>query len=507
MGINSESRESERHGADREIARGLVFVSGRNCASYLKACIGSLARQTYRHFDVLLVNDASTDGTADVAAQMLAEQFAGRHEIVRNDTQWGKARNAYELLTTRREADFVAILDGDDQLVDENVLEDMANAYAAGHDVVWTNYCTDRGRLGSNGALDPFQSPRGQGWRTSHFFSFRRCLIDSVPIAYFQDDEGQWLMAACDFAIAYPVLDQTRRYLFIRRAAYQYTETNENSHHNLDPRSQGLNSQSQLRNAAIVLQKKALPCTRLPGEVPAALHAALSFKFAQLNEKLDRALQDIGGVVRTVTQIPFVDHAVSELASKDKIPLSWLGDTGGWALDAGFLYHVSQTMDHYQNPRVLEFGSGRGSKSLARLCASRGGTLTSVEHNPQWFEHTRAELQSASLAGCARVLLCPLLSVEFYGTKGKFYDMKWLSESDIFDIVIIDGPPTLTCSLARLPALPAIAQHLSTDGFHVYLDDFEREEEQRIVQIWRTVAPDFKYQTLRFAKAACEITL
>jgi uncharacterized HAD superfamily protein len=494
------------HPGDQQTVRGLVFVTGRNFAPYVKACIGSLARQTYRSFDVLLVDDASTDDSAALAEQTLAELLPGRHRVIRNATQYGKARNAFELLPTQSQADFVAILDGDDQLIDDNVLGDMANAYGSGYDVVWTNYRTDRGRLGSNCSLDPFQSPRGQGWRTSHFFSFRRSLIESVPISYFQDDQGRWLMAACDFAIAYPVLDQTRRYLFIPRLSYQYTETNSQSHHNLDPQSIGLNSRHQAANSAIVLQKKPLACTRYPTEMSGVLYSALSVKFTQLDERQNQLLLRTDAISRLLPQTPYAELAMGELISKENIPLQWLRDAGELTIDPGFLHHLSQTMDRYRNPRVFEFGTGRGAKSLARLCANRGGQLTSIEHDPQWFEQTRLEIENQHLSSSARVMFCPLQDVDFYGIKGKFYDMKWLSQSDVFDIVIVDGPPAATCPLARLPALPWIAQNLSTEGFHVFLNDFERDEEQKIVQIWRAVAPEFKYQTLRFVKDVCQIT-
>ena len=41
-------------------------------------------------------------------------------------------------------------------------------------------------------------------------------------------------MSACDQAIALPVLDQTRRYKYFDRTAYEYTCDNLMSHHNIN---------------------------------------------------------------------------------------------------------------------------------------------------------------------------------------------------------------------------------------------------------------------------------
>lgn len=485
---------------------GLVFMTARNCEAYVVDGLRSLARQSHADFRVLFVDDASTDATAARAASALNELFPGRHELVRNTQAFGKARNAHEHLRRQQGAEFIAILDADDQLSDDAVLADMARAYALGCDVVWSNYRTDRGRLGANGPLDPFRSPRGQGWRSSHFFSFRKCLFDAVPAAYLQDEQGQWLTAACDFAIAYPVLDQTRRYHFIARPAYRYTETNLASHHNADPESRGLNSRIQQKNAHLVLAKPPLPCTRFAAEVPAVQDAALGLQFAQLNDKLARTLEAVTRLQETAAAAPFVQQALEALTVKEQVPLAWLRDAGGWALDVGLLHHLAGTLDGYKQPRVLEFGSGRGSKVLARLCANRGGSLVSVEHDPKWHRHTSDAIERAGLGAHARVRLCPLQDVDFMSVPGRFYDMSWLTAQDVFDVVVVDGPPAKTCKLARLPALPSVSTHLAKTGFHVFLDDYEREEEKQIVEFWRALAPEMRYETLTFGKGVCEIS-
>lgn len=490
-----------------DVGRVVLFMTGRDCERYVERAVLSAAAQTHASTYVVFVDDASRDRTASRARDALDRHFPARHAFVRNAQPWGKARNAsVHLRAALRPGDVVAVLDADDHLVDDGVVADVVRLYEQGFDVVWTNYRTDQGLLGGNRPLDPFSSPRQQGWVTSHFFTFRGHLLGAVPESYFQDEDGQWLQSACDVALALPVLDQTRRYAFLPRPAYEYTQTNPRSHHNLDPRSEGLSSPGQTANAHVVLSKEPLPCTRFATDVSATLNSALSFSFGQLEEHLRLLRNAVSRAHDTALRAPFHHLAVERLANEEHVPLSWLRDVGGWALDAEFLEHLRGVLDRYDAPRVLEFGSGRGTKALARLCENRGGSLVSIDHDASWHADTTSQLERHGLTGTASVRLCPLQDVDFYGVAGRFYDMSWLSPEDVFDVVVVDGPPTVTSALARLPALPAVAAHLSPKGFDVFLDDYEREAEKKVVEIWRTVAPDLRYETLAFSKQVCAIS-
>lgn len=487
--------------------RGLVFVCGRNGAAYVERCLASLAAQQGACFDVLYVDDASTDGSGELAARLLPGLLPGRHELVRSAERKGKARHAYELLRQREGHDFVAIVDADDELIDPLALSTLARAYVQGFDIVWTDFVTDTGLPGGNGPLDAFDSPRTQGWQSSHLFSFRRLLIDRVPVDHFKDSQGQWLDAACDFAIAYPLLDQTRRYLFVPTAAYRYTCGNPQSHHNQAGPAAGLSSQRQRDCAAQVLAKPALACWRPVHEHAAAMNSAVGVKLHQMHVDLAQCFQRIDGLERQVQAAPFRQIALQRLALQEHVPLPWLRQAGEWALDAGLLDHLAGVLDRYERPRVLEYGSGLGSKTLARLVGNRQGTLVCVEHDEAWAGRTRGEFRQWGLEGHARVEHCPLVPVEFFGHHGLFYDMSFLQDADQFDVVIIDGPPARTCALARLPGLPALARHLPAGGFHVFLDDHERAEEQEIVRIWQSMVPELRVTPLVFDKGVCEITV
>lgn len=482
-------------------------MTGRDVADRVEVALRSVAEQDHPAVHVLLVDDASTDGTAQVARRLLDELFPGRHTLVTNRSVFGKARNCSTHLRAHlAKGTFVAVVDADDALAAPDVLSEVAGRYALGFDVVWTNFRTETGGRGRNRALDPFRSPRGQGWVTSHLFTFRAELLAQVPEDYFRDEQGVWLESAADFALCYPVLDQTRRYAFLPREGYVYTASNPASHHNRGEGTVGLSSSAQQRNAEIVLAKPPLPCTRFATEPAPVLHAALAHRAATEDASRQLLVQALEATRREAEAAPFTAVALQALQQQERVPLSWLRAVGGWALDVQLLHHLAEVLDRYPQPRVLELGSGTGTRVLAQLVANRGGSLLTLEHDVQWQQRTTGLLERAGLETVATVALAPLVEVEFYEVPGRFYDTSVLTDQHVFDIVVVDGPPTDTGHLARLPALPAVAPHLSPAGFHVFLDDFERDQEKQIVEVWRVIAPELHYEELLFTKAVCEIT-
>lgn len=245
--------------------RALAFISASNCERYIEKTLISIARQSFKNIRVLLINDASTDRTRLIALQTLNNLFQDRFTYVENNLNLGKAHNAYTYIRNE-ESDFVFIVDGDDYLIDSDIIEIFSKLYLNKLDVVWSNYITSNGYIGHCAKLDSNLHPRNQTWRTSHLFSFRLSLFKNIPCNYFKDQNNDWIMSACDQAIAYPILDQTRRYRYVDRLSYCYTIDNPNSHHNKNKRDGvilGFDSVTQRINAKIIQSKEPMTLINL----------------------------------------------------------------------------------------------------------------------------------------------------------------------------------------------------------------------------------------------------
>lgn len=486
-------------------ARALIYMTGHDCARYVAAALESLVWQTHSALQVLFIDDASCDGTGDIARELLARHFEGRHRFVRNEQRWGKARNAHvHLRAAIDEADFVAILDADDQLISTRAVADLANEYEAGFDVVWTAFVTDTGQPGCSGPLDPFRPPRGQGWRTSHFFSFRAELLRPVPEDYFQDDQGAWLQSACDQAIAWPILDQTRRWRHLPLVALRYTSLNPQSHHNRGPQANPYSSREQSLNAQIVLDKPPLPCRRwLLAEHAAADHA------------LARGLEGLQSAPGHKTPQGAVCHpARTDLATAQAATVAWQQaacaalaahcpalltlalDGQAPAPDVALVWRWWQWLRAGSPaPRVLEVGAGPLAPVLHALVHGLGGTLSSVCAERDQAERLHARLQAAGLDG--DVHWTPLAEAEFDGVRARFPDLGRLPDSmNDFDVAIVGTTASPDGARAGLLALPMLAPRLRAERFRLCLWSPEDPAPLREAQIlWERAVPELSCTT------------
>ena len=91
-----------------------VITPAYNATLYLPAALESALQQTVQDFEVIVVDDGSTDGTFEVAAEFARRD--PRISVIRQENGGiGSARNA-ALRTARGE--WIALLDSDDMWLD-----------------------------------------------------------------------------------------------------------------------------------------------------------------------------------------------------------------------------------------------------------------------------------------------------------------------------------------------------------------------------------------------------
>ncbi|HLT89176.1 MAG TPA: glycosyltransferase [Sphingobacterium sp.] len=86
-----------------------VFMAAYNAADYIAASIESVLKQTYDHFELLIVDDGSTDNTVEIIQRF----HDPRIRLIQNDGNKGQpyTRN---LALTEAKGEFLAVLDSDD---------------------------------------------------------------------------------------------------------------------------------------------------------------------------------------------------------------------------------------------------------------------------------------------------------------------------------------------------------------------------------------------------------
>lgn len=126
-----------------------VIVPAFNAAETIITALRSLAQQTHRNLEVLIVNDCSTDETEQVAAAFCAND--SRFRLIRSSANCGSyaCRN---LALADASGDYVTLLDADDWAHPQKIELQLAEASISNSPynyVMWTRCTTDLAFLGN----------------------------------------------------------------------------------------------------------------------------------------------------------------------------------------------------------------------------------------------------------------------------------------------------------------------------------------------------------------------
>ncbi|MFG2692631.1 CDP-glycerol glycerophosphotransferase family protein [Kitasatospora sp. NPDC048407] len=151
-----------------------VVVPFQDVEMYLAECLESIARQSYRDFEVILVDDGSTDASTAIAQNMCARD--ARFRLIRQDANGpGHARNT-GLRALHPDAEFLVFADGDD-VVPEHAYETLLRTLEeSGSDFV-------SGNVQMMNSTRKWQSPLHKGpmeanRRGTHITRFEKLIYD-----------------------------------------------------------------------------------------------------------------------------------------------------------------------------------------------------------------------------------------------------------------------------------------------------------------------------------------
>jgi glycosyltransferase involved in cell wall biosynthesis len=96
-----------------------IIIPNYNNGKWLDKCLNSVLNQTYKNYEIIFVDDMSTDNSLEVASRLLKD-----HKVIplRQKRLNGGARNAGIL---EANSDYIMCLDSDDWLKHENVLQEI----------------------------------------------------------------------------------------------------------------------------------------------------------------------------------------------------------------------------------------------------------------------------------------------------------------------------------------------------------------------------------------------
>lgn len=92
-----------------------VIVPIYNAEKYLKKCLDSITKQTYKNLEIILVNDGSTDESINIIEEYVAKDS----RIININKENGGIGSAYEVAFISMTGDYVSFVDSDDYIAIE----------------------------------------------------------------------------------------------------------------------------------------------------------------------------------------------------------------------------------------------------------------------------------------------------------------------------------------------------------------------------------------------------
>jgi predicted O-methyltransferase YrrM len=176
-----------------------------------------------------------------------------------------------------------------------------------------------------------------------------------------------------------------------------------------------------------------------------------------------------------------------------------------WAISPDAIALILTDLQERTDPRIVEFGCGQSTVIFASWVKLHGGLVTTYEHDPQYADVIRKQLDALGLS--AHVDLRVVALVETPAVAGlptsKSYDLP--ANQERFDVALIDGPPYWAGEAGRYYPLKWSVDRLNPGGA-AYLDDAARIPEQRIVTVLKSLHPGVAAEELRAEKGLTRLT-
>lgn len=224
----------------------IIVILCYNCEKYIQDCVESVVTQQYDNYNVILIDDNSSDRTSDIIQGLLKKYSYitdNKFTFIKNSKRFGPLGNHINALEVKQfdDNDIIVHLDGDDILTCSTVLLTLNEAYAKNskHLVSYGNYET---ATGNSSICKPWEKGilvseyiAPIGWIFSHVRTFKYklwTLIDKQKSFY--DSNNKVFSSAGDVAIMKPILELAGRgrTMFFKNNMYFYRDNTPLNEHN-----------------------------------------------------------------------------------------------------------------------------------------------------------------------------------------------------------------------------------------------------------------------------------
>lgn len=114
-----------------------VAICSYNIEKYIQRAIKSVVNQSFKNYEIIIVDDCSTDKTVQRAEKILDEKC----KILKTKRNSGTAAMARNIAIKKAKGEYIIFLDGDDALYDNEVLERIDSLIENNeYDIIYLGY-------------------------------------------------------------------------------------------------------------------------------------------------------------------------------------------------------------------------------------------------------------------------------------------------------------------------------------------------------------------------------
>jgi glycosyltransferase involved in cell wall biosynthesis len=213
----------------------VILTASYNNKDWYKRNLDSLFSQTYTNWQLIYINDCSTDGTGELVKDYI--RVCGMQDkvfFINNKQRRGHLANQYNAIHMCAKDEIIVVVDGDDWLAHTHVLSYLNDMYQ--DENVWMTY----GQFwylskNTKGVCCPIPNAIIQAngirehpsWVLSHLRTFYAGLFHHIKIADLLY-EGSFFPMCADICTMYPMFEMAaERARFIPDILYIYNDANQ----------------------------------------------------------------------------------------------------------------------------------------------------------------------------------------------------------------------------------------------------------------------------------------
>ena len=222
-----------------------VLVPVYNAEQYIDRCIKSIVEQSEDDYEIILVNDGSTDGSLEKCLEW-GKKYPNLVKVI-NKNNTGSLETRRTCLN-ESSGEYIYIIDADDYIADKQALADIKNSIQANNvDMVIFNATTDinnkqkiydypfkNGHIYENEELSTFYTLLLEGTQLNTLWNkvFSRTLVDWDEDYSFRKE----VIKGTDFYQVLPIISSAKRILYLDKVFYLYNTNNGTSiSHSFNP--------------------------------------------------------------------------------------------------------------------------------------------------------------------------------------------------------------------------------------------------------------------------------